>query len=1569
MKKITQRKLGLVMLVISLVIMQWTMLPMTVLAADEPPKIAVNANKNVDVALSVGSTSVDYSAFESQLKDAIGDAIPSANLNVMATTSVDTSTSTNFDWLKFDHSLNNGGATDDFIDTTGNQSGTVYDMLDRHVDLDTTNGTKLTFKGYGSSGYSDFMLLENEQTTNKTFQFDIKEYFAADALYGVGFFFNSNIKYDTSKYTGVNAQYDAYQNMELFLDGYLLALTYNGNSTTGMHVYKVKDLNLYSYHNNNIQIGDNTYFNEIASFPISLDGPYKASDDLRKFRVEVTPTTVMVYYAGFDDETHNVTMVSNENSADQFDLTSAGYTAFASTTYSNLPALSFTLNSDSSKVTEIPLDTTFKSGGSDFGPMVKYGSHGCSRLTKVELSNLTMATDVVRSLNEVVREPDWNEDAAKILVNLNEDPILDFDDEGLTGELLNRLQNDDIYYVGWASDENAAKSEEFLQKNDLKGAIINIDTADTNTMEEQIQKIADVVTKRYEDETGVTSDGDATVVTLGNTVDLTVSGADSSNTVDDTYPQGKWNVKYYDADNTLVSTTTMSNLIPDFSKAGTYEIYYCGTDTSNLIKTIIINESPMADVAVQVEVASSGAISATLTNSSSDLEGSTLTSKWSYLDVTSGSAFVVLNQDENQNALLSMEEGKIYLVSLTVTDKWGAKSTTSKQVSYDPSQSVPPIANFSISVKQFVRNATGESITGSNSITVTDKSYDLYGKKLTSTFSFTTGAAITMVPVSGKDGVYTIDTSTLNAGTYAIYLTVDNGNNTSNRVAHFFTIIKDETGPSAISNRKTGNLTADTSNVKLSFSDNGGSGFEKQKVILSTSKVTPTQEEWDAIPYSYSSTQDISLNELEGTYYIHYQAVDKLGNMETSYIGAYVVDAIAPSIVELLSPVKGEENTAVSPQIKFTMTEAPVKGDGYLYIKNASDDSVVYTIAASNNAVRMNGSTVTINPMVSLPNETQYYISLSKNFLKDSSGNQMSAFDGKGNWEFTTKKATDDIEIKEIKIIGVEVTQTIDDGNGGTEETKSKAKVGTNENTFVINVYDDSDSDATIHVNIMPDYSVKPADNEVLVNAGNGIICKKNVDGSYDVSIPSGIVAAGKTVDITVKNETYTIKFVSLGSNWKKVSSQVVATGIGVTASKINLENAVDVSPVTSTTNDVKIEIKLIANGDVTQISPTDMQALQDNIVGKLKFVDLKILKAVTIDGTPQADQEIHNTLVPIKMRLTLPSELQGGAYDISVYRIHNGVITHLDSELVNNAKEVEFESDEYSTYALKYEQSSMGGAPVAPDSTVNETSIAFENSNPKDVSIPLDKKKKVAAIELNGETLDVASYEVSESEVTIGKERFADLEIGTYTLVVNYSDKSSETFKINVVAYDEADTLTDVPIFYMRKNMSIGNKFALTLTGVKDNASVVYNSSDDTIVTVSSDGLLKAKKNGTATVTITIAQRGSLYKIEMKIKVRKGLAFNRTITKNEAITINTSLPVLNIYKRVSVGNKTKISAKNIASDAVVSYSSDNKDVATISNTGTIKGIAEGECVVTAKIKQGGRTYCYKLLVRVPKTK
>ncbi len=66
------------------------------------------------------------------------------------------------------------------------------------------------------------------------------------------------------------------------------------------------------------------------------------------------------------------------------------------------------------------------------------------------------------------------------------------------------------------------------------------------------------------------------------------------------------------------------------------------------------------------------------------------------------------------------------------------------------------------------------------------------------------------------------------------------------------------------------------------------------------------------------------------------------------------------------------------------------------------------------------------------------------------------------------------------------------------------------------------------------------------------------------------------------------------------------------------------------------------------------------------------------------------------------------------------------------------------------------------------------------------------------------------------------------------------------------------------------------------------------------------------------------------------------------------------------VGNKDyKISIKYKAAKASVSFQSSNKSIAAVTKDGTVKPLAAGKAIITANVKQNGKTYSLKVTVTV----
>ncbi len=886
--------------------------------------ISIDTNKRVDVALAVGSTTVDYSNFENDLREYLANQglnIPKESLNIMATSAVDTSGKSDFAWLQFDHSASSaiyGSSSYPYIQDTNinNQSSAnEFNTLGNHI-VSTNNGSTLNFFGYGVSGYADFMLLENEQQTKKSFQFSIKEYYAADALYGTGFFFNSNMRYATS-YASNQAAYAA---SALFMDGYIAVLEYTGNAVSALSVYQFEGLNLYNYHNfitssSAVQASMTACgatVTKLATMPVNTtvnDVKLSTADDLRKFRIDVSPTSVQVYYKGFDDTSHSVTTITASSAAGVFDPNNAGYQAFIAQSYDDLPL-----------VLSATLPKTY--GGSDFGPMTKYGSHGCGSLTKVELSELSMTMEVVRSLSEVLREPKWRDGTEKFLINLNEAPINDFDNASITAELLNRLKNDDIYYIGWCSDTNAIKSDEFLKKNDLKGDIISIkestlqigDNTVANSYDAQIARIAYNIALRYTTDTSENTD------LILNTDDnkLNVLNADRYNTVDEEWPDGKWLVDYYkdssESGLELVSSTWMSDLVLDFEKLGTYKVYYCflnGDDNGTgiddePIKTLIVHSAPTALFSSSI-----AGTTAVLTSNSYDEDGSDLTYKWYYKDLGTSSvpkdgATVEILDTTASTTITGLTNDHIYLVTLEVTDKYGVTSAYSNQISVGAAVKVPPVAFFALSNSTFLFTTSS-----TNELNVIDSSYDPASATITKrTFTLYDASGKVLKTITlDSNGKYNI--TSLATGEYSVGLVVESANGKSSEVKRSFTVVNDKDKPTATPSLSVGTLAYGINSVTLTFTDIGGSGYKNNRYCITNSTATPTEAQWSA--WSVLATRTVEFNIENQSYYIHYQIADNAGNVNIGYVGAYTREQVLVTPSGLLW-----EGNGATPVLKWT---------------------------------------------------------------------------------------------------------------------------------------------------------------------------------------------------------------------------------------------------------------------------------------------------------------------------------------------------------------------------------------------------------------------------------------------------------------------------------------------------------------------------------------------------------------------------------------------------------------------------------------------------------------------------
>ena len=157
------------------------------------------------------------------------------------------------------------------------------------------------------------------------------------------------------------------------------------------------------------------------------------------------------------------------------------------------------------------------------------------------------------------------------------------------------------------------------------------------------------------------------------------------------------------------------------------------------------------------------------------------------------------------------------------------------------------------------------------------------------------------------------------------------------------------------------------------------------------------------------------------------------------------------------------------------------------------------------------------------------------------------------------------------------------------------------------------------------------------------------------------------------------------------------------------------------------------------------------------------------------------------------------------------------------------------------------------------------------------------------------------------------------------------------------------------RSTISVGQKYQMTAVVSPYNASnkkLNWTSSDQTIISVNSEGVIKGEKPGSAVITAE-ASDGSGKKVREKINVIPAVG---------SVKIEATIK----YPYIATGEKMSLTAKILPknADQSVNWTSSDNRIATVDAQGTVQGVKEGTAVITAKAMDGsGKNSYYKINV------
>jgi uncharacterized protein YjdB len=187
---------------------------------------------------------------------------------------------------------------------------------------------------------------------------------------------------------------------------------------------------------------------------------------------------------------------------------------------------------------------------------------------------------------------------------------------------------------------------------------------------------------------------------------------------------------------------------------------------------------------------------------------------------------------------------------------------------------------------------------------------------------------------------------------------------------------------------------------------------------------------------------------------------------------------------------------------------------------------------------------------------------------------------------------------------------------------------------------------------------------------------------------------------------------------------------------------------------------------------------------------------------------------------------------------------------------------------------------------------------------------------------------------------------VGTATITAKSSNGKTATCTVNVKA--DNVPVQSVSLNINAINTTVDDEIHLIATINPSNATnkkVTWESSNTSVATVS-DGVVKTKGVGTATITVTTVNGK---KDTCKVTV------NSSIIDVQSVTLNTNSIKTKVGEEVSL---TATVYPSNATNKTITWTSSDNSIVTVSSSGKIKGIKTGSATITAKSNNGKTATC-----------
>ena len=232
------------------------------------------------------------------------------------------------------------------------------------------------------------------------------------------------------------------------------------------------------------------------------------------------------------------------------------------------------------------------------------------------------------------------------------------------------------------------------------------------------------------------------------------------------------------------------------------------------------------------------------------------------------------------------------------------------------------------------------------------------------------------------------------------------------------------------------------------------------------------------------------------------------------------------------------------------------------------------------------------------------------------------------------------------------------------------------------------------------------------------------------------------------------------------------------------------------------------------------------------------------------------------------------------------------------------------------------------------------------------DTKQLSATISPSNATNKSVTWSTSNSSVaTVSSSGLVTAKsAGSATITCRADDGSGKYATCDITVNSSTIYVTNISLNKTSETMEVGDFLQLYETITPSNAtnkSVTWSTSNSSVATVSSSGLVTAKKEGSATITC-------------KAKDGSGKYATCSITVKNSVVYVTSISLNTPSATLAVGDTKQLTATISPSNATnksVTWSTNNSSVATVSSSGLVIAKSEGSATITCKAKDGSGKY------------